>query len=141
MKLLIDTNVILDVLIKRQTFYDNSKAVLKLCEIRKIQGFITASSVTDIFYLVRKAIKNVDETYKIIGALLNIVDVLNVNSQDVQNAFITRAKDFEDCLMAECAKSNKCSGILTYSPCLKAGDSSIYNVARLLWSYYVSATS
>ena len=113
MKLLIDTNVILDVLIKRQTFYYNSKAVLKLCEIRKIQGFITASSVTDIFYLVRKAVKNIDETYEIIGALLNIVGVLNVTSKDVQNAFITRAKDFEDCLMAECAKSNKCSGIVT----------------------------
>ena len=113
MKLLIDTNVVLDVLIQRQQFYDNSRAVMKLCESRKIQGFITASSVTDIFYLVRKAVKNIDKTYKVITALLDIVGVLSVTSKDVQKAFLTKAKDFEDCLMAECAKSNKCSGIVT----------------------------
>ena len=113
MKLLIDTNIVLDVLMKRDIFYDNSRAVLKLCEDRKIQGFITASSMTDIFYLVRKAMKNVDETYKIIAALLEILGILSVTSKDVQKAFLARAKDFEDCLIAECAKSNKCSGIVT----------------------------
>ncbi len=113
MKLLIDTNVVLDVLIKRDIFYDSSRAILKLCEDRKIQGFITASSITDIFYLVRKALKNVDETYKIIATLLDILGILSVTSKDVQKAFLARANDFEDCLMAECAKSNKCSGIVT----------------------------
>ena len=113
MKLMIDTNVILDVLLERSDFYANSKAVLDLCECRKILGFISASSITDIFYLVRRALRDTDETYKVIGALLNIVGILNVTQADVQRAFLQHAKDFEDCLLAECAKSNNCAGIVT----------------------------
>ena len=113
MKLMIDTNVILDVLLERSDFYENSKAVLDLCENKKILGFVSASSITDIFYLVRRALKDTDKTYKVIGALLNIVGILNVTQDDVQRAFLQHAKDFEDCLLAECAKSNNCAGIVT----------------------------
>ena len=113
MKLLIDTNVIIDVLIKRAEFYENSRGVLKLCESKKVTGYITSSSVTDIFYIVRKALKDIDATYKVMGALLDIVGVLSVSGADVQRAFALRAKDFEDCLMSESAKTNKCSGIVT----------------------------
>ena len=113
MKLLIDTNIILDFLLEREPFYDNSKEILKLCALKKFQGFITASSVTDIFYIVHKALKNTDETYKILTPILNIFEILNVTSNDVKKAFAVKAKDFEDCLMAECAKSNKLTGIVT----------------------------
>ncbi len=113
MKLLIDTNIILDFLLEREPFYNNSKEILNLCALKKFQGFITASSVTDIFYIVHKALKNIDETYKILAAILNILEILSVTGNDVQKAFIRKAKDFEDCLMAECAKSNKCDGIVT----------------------------
>ena len=62
---------------------------------------------------LRRALRDTNETYKIIGALLNIVGVLNVTSEDVHRAFLRYAKDFEDCLLAESAKSNKCEGIVT----------------------------
>ncbi len=110
---MIDTNVVLDVLLERSEFYGKSKAVLDLCESKKILGFVSASSITDIFYLVRRALRDTDETYKVIGALLNIVGVLNVTTEDVNRAFLRHAKDFEDCLLAESAKSNKCVGIVT----------------------------
>lgn len=48
-----------------------------------------------------------------ISSILNIVRILTVTNDDVLNAFQVRAKDFEDCLMATCAKSNKCDGIVT----------------------------
>ena len=48
-----------------------------------------------------------------INSLLNIVKVLTVTNDDVINAFQLKAKDFEDCLMATCAKSNKCDCIIT----------------------------
>ena len=113
MKLMIDTNVVLDVLLKRSEFYEKSKVVLDLCESKKILGCVSASSITDIFYLVRRALRDTDETYKVIGALLNIVGVLNVTTEDVNRAFLRHAKDFEDCLLTESAKSNKCVGIVT----------------------------
>ena len=113
MRLMIDTNILLDVLIHNDAFYDQSKAVLKLCEDHVVQGFITASAITDIFYITRKALQSVDETYKIIGSIMNIVKILTVTNDDVVNAFQVKARDFEDCLMATCAKSNKCDCIVT----------------------------
>ena len=113
MKLMIDTNILLDVLIHRDPFYDDSKAVLKLCENHDVNGFVSASAITDIFYITRKALGSVEDTYRVISNILNIVKVLTVTNDDVITAFQTKAKDFEDCLMATCAKSNKCNGIVT----------------------------
>ena len=113
MRLMIDTNIILDVLLRRDPFFTDSKEVLKLCEERRIQGFISASAITDVFYITRKALGSVEDTYRVINAVLNIVRILTVTNTDVLNAFQVKARDFEDCLLATCAKSNKCDGIVT----------------------------
>ena len=113
MRWMIDTNVILDVLLKRENFYASSRAVLSLCEKRQAQGFVSASAVTDIFYLTRKALGSLEDTYKVVGALLDVVNVLTVTNEDVITAFRQNAKDFEDCLLATCAKSNACDCIVT----------------------------
>ena len=113
MRLMIDTNILLDVLIRRENFYDNSKAVLSLCENHIIQGLVPASAVMDIFYIARKALGSTEDTYRVISSILNIVRILTVTNDDVLTAFQVRAKDFEDCLMATCARSNRCDGIVT----------------------------
>ena len=113
MRLMIDTNIFLDVLTKREPFFENSKSVLDLCERRKVQGFLSASSVTDIFYLVHRQLHSIDLAYQALGSVLDIAKVLTVTNDDVLNAYITRASDFEDCLLATCAKSNRCDAIVT----------------------------
>ena len=113
MRLMIDTNIFLDVLLQREPFFESSKAVLKLCEDKKVQGFLSASSATDIFYIVRKGLQSTDAAYKALGSILDIVKVLTVTNDDVLNAFMQKAADFEDCLLATCARSNKCSAIVT----------------------------
>ena len=113
MNWMIDTNVILDVLLKREPFFETSSAVLRQCENREVQGYVSASAVTDIFYLTRKALGSIDETYRLIDALLNTVRVLTVTNEDVLIALQMKARDFEDCLLATCAKSNRCEGIVT----------------------------
>lgn len=113
MRLMIDTNVFLDVMAKREPFFADSKAVLELCENKKVYGFLSASSATDIFYLVRRQLHSVELAYKALGSVLDIAKVLAVTNEDVLNAYIQRASDFEDCLMATCAKANKCDAIVT----------------------------
>lgn len=113
MRLMIDTNIILDILLERWPFYVQSRTILSLCEKKDIYGFISASTATDIFYLVRKALGSTDEAYNALGHILNIVKILTVTNDDVNCAFLQRAKDFEDCLLAVCAKSNSCDGIVT----------------------------
>lgn len=113
MKYMIDTNIILDVFLDQEPFSTSSRQILSLCESRKIHGFISASSATDIFYIVRKRLGNTDKAYEALGHVLNIVKVLTVTNDDVNTAFLKKAKDFEDCLLAVCAKSNKCVAIVT----------------------------
>ncbi len=113
MKCMIDTNIILDVFLDQEPFSIASKKILSLCEAKKIQGFISASSASDIFYIVRKRLGSPDKAYEALGHVLNIVKVLTVTNEDVNTAFLIKARDFEDCLLATCAKSNKCAAIVT----------------------------
>ncbi|MCM1183680.1 MAG: PIN domain-containing protein [Roseburia sp.] len=113
MKIMCDTNIIIDVLLEREPFAEASCKVLSLCEEHKIDGFVSASAVTDIYYLVRKYSHSTDLAYKAIGKMLEIVKVCSVTNNDILTAFQRKAKDFEDCLMATCAKSIRCDYIIT----------------------------
>ncbi len=74
---------------------------------------MSASSVTDIYYLVKKYTHSTELAYKAIGKLLEIVKICSVTNNDVLIAFQQKAKDFEDCLVATCAKSIHCDYIVT----------------------------
>ena len=89
------------------------RSVLTLCEEHRMDGFVSASSITDIYYLVRKHTHSTELAYKAVGKLLEIVKVCSVTNNDVLMAFQKKAKDFEDCLMAVCAKSIHCDYIIT----------------------------
>ena len=112
MKIMCDTNVILDVLLEREPFVEDSFKILSLCEEHRLEGFVSASSITDIYYLVRKYTHSTELAYKAVGKLLEIVKVCSVTNNDVLTAFQRKAKDFEDCLMATCAKSIRCNCIV-----------------------------
>ena len=113
MKVMIDSNVILDVLLERENFVEESYKILSMCEEHRINGFVSASSVTDIYYLVRKYTHSTELAYNAVGKLLEIVKVCDVTNNDVLTAFQKKAKDFEDCLVSVCAKSNNCNYIIT----------------------------
>ena len=113
MRIMCDTNVIIDVLLERAPFVEDSCRILSLCEEHKADGFVSASSVTDIYYLVRKYMHSTELAYHAVGKLLEIVRVCDVTNNDVLMAFQRKAKDFEGCLMAVCAKSSHCDYIVT----------------------------
>lgn len=113
MRLIIDTNVIIDVLLQRPQLFEGSKKVLEKCLRGEIEGFITASMATDIFYIIRKALKNNDEAYAALGHILDIVGIIGVSEKNVYDAYRTKAGDFEDCLLAVCAKENGIGTIVT----------------------------
>ena len=113
MRIMCDTNIFLDVLLEREPFAEDSVKVLKLCEEHKMDGFVSASCITDIFYLVRKYTQSTDTAYMAVGKVLEIVKVCSVTNNDVLTAFQKKAKDFEDCLVATCAKAINCDYIVT----------------------------
>lgn len=112
MKLLIDTNVILDMVFKRNDCEFSMKLFRKAKEIG-VGVYITASSVTDIFYIIRKETHNTSQTYVILDNIFRLVSVLSVTEQDIREAFGQKWKDFEDCVQYTAGKNNRMDYIIT----------------------------
>lgn len=113
MDCLIDTNIFLDVFLKREGLFKDSKDVLALCRDNKIHGYISSSSLTDIFYILNKYLKDKDKTYLYLGYILELVSIIPVDNEDIKSAFNLKAKDFEDALVATCAKRQGINIIIT----------------------------
>ncbi|MDR3270351.1 MAG: PIN domain-containing protein [Peptococcaceae bacterium] len=112
MKVLIDTNVILDVLTKREPHFEISASFLKLCGVQTT-GFIASSQTTDIFYLLHRMGKSATKAKAVIQILIGNVKVIDVTAADVKNALASAMPDYEDALLAFGGKRHKAEYIIT----------------------------
>lgn len=112
MKVLIDTNIILDVLCKRPDFYEDSAKIFKLCEVKKISGVISALSIPNIMYILRKEL-DADKTREILDSLMLIFSVADLKADDLKKAADMRFKDYEDVIQSACATRIKANYIVT----------------------------
>jgi predicted nucleic acid-binding protein len=102
MKVLFDTNVILDVLLDREPFAEDSSYLLEKVERSEIVGFVCATTITTIHYLAAKALgSKVAATH--IYSLLSLFAVAPVNRLVLQNAANSKFKDFQDAALHEAA--------------------------------------
>lgn len=116
MKLMIDTNIVLDVLLKREPFYKTSFKILELTEKNDIYEYISATSLTDIYYLANKQLHNKTLVLELINNLLKIVHIAGVNEQEIILALNLGWKDFEDAVQYSSAKSIEADCIITRNP-------------------------
>lgn len=112
MELLIDTNVILDMVLNRKDAELSAK-LFKIIVSNKYHAYITASSVTDLFYIIRKETHNADATNKIMENIFRLVSVISVTDFDIQAAFALKWNDFEDCVQYTTALNNHIDYIIT----------------------------
>ena len=97
MTVLIDTNVVLDILLCRMEFINNSRTILELAEEKQFIGYISASAVTDIFYISQKKMgKQVAKDA--IKHLMNIFYPATVTDHNIYQALDIDWEDFEDCV-------------------------------------------
>jgi predicted nucleic acid-binding protein len=113
MNILIDTNVALDVLLGREPFVEQSSKVILLSEKAVINGYISASTATDIFYIVRKHTRDANKAYDSMKSLLRVVNVAVIDGKTIDEALELRWKDFEDCLQFVAARELKADYIVT----------------------------
>ena len=97
MKILIDTNVILDVLCDRTDFVESSSKIWKLCEVEKIDGYISALSIPNIVYILRKELTP-EKTQQIIEQLFMIFHIADLKSSDIRKAANMKTSDYEDAI-------------------------------------------
>ena len=102
MKTLFDTNVILDVLLDREPFSNDASLLLSKAEQSEIIGFICATTVTTIHYIVSKALGPQAASHHI-QSLLSLFVVAPVNRVVLENAAASKFADFEDAVLHEAA--------------------------------------
>jgi len=113
MKVLIDTNVILDVLLKRTPFDVDAYNILKLAEEKKINAYLAAFSITDIYYFINKNLSH-NDSIKTLEALLSIVEVVSITKHDIKKAMnFKEFRGLEDALQMQCLKKLKGDLIIT----------------------------
>ena len=111
--ILIDSNIILDVVQEREPFTSNAKNILSQCITRRINGFVTAHSLCDIFYILRKD-KTLAERLSLIGTLCKYVTVLSERQSDFEDiANNPETRDLEDSLQMVCAENYALDYIVT----------------------------
>lgn len=112
-RILIDTNVLLDYLLTRETFYEDAKNVILSCVEGRTKGCIAAHSIPNMFFILRKDY-NARERREVLSNLCSIFDVEGIDKAKLLSGLVNEDfADFEDCLQMECAKSYGADYIVT----------------------------
>ncbi len=115
MRILLDTNIIVDVALEREPFYTASMRVLTFAYRGEMEAFISASTVSDIYYIVRKA-KGHDETLEFLRIIAPFCRIATVEQSVISSALTSNFKDFEDAVQYETAIANQLEAIVTRNP-------------------------
>ncbi len=116
MKLLIDTNVILDVLLQREPFFKAAVDVLNLTQRDDVREYVSASAITDIYYIACRQMKDRSAVRELLKRLLLVVSVAAVSEREIQNALELAWGDFEDSVQYSVALLAEMDGIVTRNP-------------------------
>ncbi len=132
MKVLFDTNVILDVLLDREPFSTEASILLSKVEKSEIIGFSCATTITTIHYLTTKVLGS-EAASKHIQSLLALFVIAPVNRVVLESAFAARFKDFEDAVLHEAAVHAGAQNIVTRNLSdFKKATLSVYDPSELL---------
>ncbi|MEK7667488.1 MAG: PIN domain-containing protein [Gemmatimonadota bacterium] len=112
MRLLLDTNVVLDVLLAREPHAGPAAAVLSAVETGRVTGLVGATTVTTIHYLASKAV-GPRRARRLVGTLLSLCEVAPVDEDVLKDALALEFPDFEDAVLHEAARRARAKGIVT----------------------------
>ena len=111
-KILLDTNVIIDIALEREPFVKKSVELLRLINKQNIKAFVTATTVTDIYYITQKKTGH-DKTIEFLKNLFEYIKIAGVDTVSILNALNSDMKDFEDAVQTETAKQFDIHTIVT----------------------------
>jgi len=111
-KVFVDSDIILDLLAERESFYDDAAKIFTLAYKKKIELFTTAVVVANVFYILRK-IKGNEGAKRQLRDLRLLVSILPINENNVDMALSSKFSDFEDGLQYFVVKENNIMTIIT----------------------------
>lgn len=111
-RVLFDSDVLLDVLARRQPFVVASAQALNSVTQEQVEGYVSGHAITNIFYILRRQIGN-DTARKLLSTLLERIQVANITDEVIRAALQSPMKDFEDAVTSEAALAAGLDIILT----------------------------
>ncbi len=112
MKVLVDTNIVLDVLLDRKPYSVDSAEVFRLIERGQAVGMLCATTITTLDYLLSQSMKR-SEARGVLSRLLKLFEIASVNRAVLEEALISRMDDFEDAVLDQAAQSSGADVIVT----------------------------
>lgn len=112
MRILVDTNIVLDLLLDRRPHSIAAAGVFGLIEEGRLQGLLCATTLTTIDYLLTHSLGRADARKHIAG-LLKLFDIAPVNRAVIEGALRSRISDFEDAVMEQAARLAGAEAVIT----------------------------
>lgn len=111
-KVLIDLNIILDFLNKRN-FHEEAANIINMCVEKKLFGFIAAHEITTLSYFLLKEKKDKNKAADIISALLDMFNIIPIDEKILREALFSPVKDYEDAVIEVSSVKNSIDYIIS----------------------------
>lgn len=112
MKVFLDTNIFIDILLDRQPFSKESAKIYKLCENALLDGYVAPITINNIYYICRKA-KHIDIIKEYLLDISTFFTVAQFNSESIRKANNLKGNDYEDALQCAMAQQAGCEYLVT----------------------------
>ena len=112
MKILIDTDVLIDFLYQRENFFENAMKIVSLIESKKVNGYISSLIIWNLFYILSKHLGDKVARQKI-KDFRSIINIISIDDQIIDSALNSNIKDFEDSIQFFAAKKEFIDIIVT----------------------------
>jgi predicted nucleic acid-binding protein len=111
-RVLIDTNVVLDFLQEREPFAENAARLFERIDSGEIDGFIAATTIANIYYIIRRVAGAV-VAQDAIAQILADLNICAVDRDVLEQALVLNFQDFEDAVQYACAVVHSVDAIVT----------------------------
>lgn len=115
MRILLDTNVVLDLFLAREPFVSAASSIFSMVERSEVDGLLCATTLTTVDYLLGRSLPR-SEVRTTMRRLLDLFDVAAVNRAVLEAAWASAMTDFEDAVLAEAAHYASAERIVTRNP-------------------------
>jgi predicted nucleic acid-binding protein len=112
-RVLIDTNIVLDFLLQREPFFQETELLFQAIDAGQFIGYVTATTLTDIFYISRKHTRSVEQARQAVLETMTAMIICPIDRAVLELAFNSGLLDFEDAVQIFGAVAQGLDAILT----------------------------
>ncbi len=113
MRVLIDTNIVLDFLLQREPFFQEAELLFQAIDAGQGVSYVTATTLTDLFYIARKHTRSIEQARQAVSEILTAMAICPIDRAVLESAFNSGLADFEDAVQIFSAAAQGLDVILT----------------------------